>query len=108
MLDDLSTTSYSSTDAVMAELSCDEYVIASHLGLGVGRDAGALNAVREEVRTNLGVDVALADQRGEFIWVLVNESEQVLGALDSRGGVAMCVRDDYLRTLRSEPLRAAG
>ena len=107
-LDDLSATSYSSTDEVMAELNCSEYIVGYHLGLGVESDAEAVDSVQGEVRANLGVDVALADQRGEHIWVLVNESKQVLAALDSRGGVAMCVRDDYFSVIRSEPLRAAG
>ncbi len=105
-LDDLSSTSYTSTDAVMADLNCSEYIITHHVGRGVGSDYGPVVVVRDDVRANLGVDVALADQRGEHIWVLVNESEQVLGALDSRGGVVMCVRDDYFQVIRSEPLRA--
>ena len=90
----------------MADLNCSEYIMTHHVGGGVGGDYGPVVASRDEVRANLGVDVALADQRGEHIWVLVNESEQVLGALDSRGGVAMCVRDDYFRIVRSETLRA--
>jgi hypothetical protein len=94
-LNELEAESYDSTEAVLADLSCSEESITFHLGQGVANETDAIETSDDEVERNLGVSVERAVQQGENIWVLATAAGEVVGALDSRGGIALCLRSDY-------------
>ena len=89
-LSDLEGREYSDVEAVLDDLGCASAIMVTHIGTGASREQEVLEAARVEVRMNTGADVEQARQRGEHIWVFANASSRVLGALDTRGGMAFC------------------
>lgn len=91
-LADLEAKDYPDTDSVMVQLDCSGYSVTFHVGRGVSNEQEAVEASREEGAREMRGVITKAELRGEHIWVLATEADQVIGALDSRGGIALCVQ----------------
>jgi hypothetical protein len=89
-LSDLEDRSYPDLDSMFADLDCASRITVFHVGRGVSSETEAIDLSRDEVERNLSVVIDTAEQRGDNIWVLATEDGQVVGALDSRGGLELC------------------
>jgi hypothetical protein len=89
-LTDLEGQVYTDVNAVLDDLDCTEGIMVSHIGEGATNEQDVIESARDEVRRNIGAEVEQAEQRGQHIWLLATGSDRVLGALDTRGGMAFC------------------
>jgi hypothetical protein len=87
---DLEGQDYTDVDTVVEVLDCASWIMASHIGTGASGEQEVVESARAEVRLNTGADVQQAQQLGEHIWAIATASGRVLGALDTRGGLAFC------------------
>jgi len=90
-LSDLVDRNYPDLNSMFDDLDCASRITVFHVGRGVSSAADAFDLSRDEVESNLSLVIEIAEQRGEHIWVLATEDGQVVGALDSRGGLELCV-----------------
>jgi hypothetical protein len=77
-------------NAVLDDLDCTERIVVFHVGRGTSDEQEVIQSARDDVRRNIGAEVEQAEQRGQHIWLLATGSDRVLGALDTRGGMAFC------------------
>jgi hypothetical protein len=89
-LTDLEGQVYTDVNAVLDDLDCTERIVVFHVGRGTSDEQEVIQSARDDVRRNIGAEVEQAEQRGQHIWLLATGSDRVLGALDTRGGMAFC------------------
>jgi len=92
-LADLEDKIYTDTDSVIDQLECSSVTVTFHIGQGVATEQEAIDVARGMPDRHMTAVIQRAEQRGEYVWVLATEAGQVIGTLDSRGGVALCVQD---------------
>lgn len=89
-LSDLQGQEYTDVNAVLDDLGCASGIMVTHIGRGAADEQEVVESARDELRRNSGAEVEQAQHGGEHIWLLATESGRVLGALDTRGGLAFC------------------
>ena len=92
-LTDLEDRAYLDSDSVIEQLDCSSVIVTFHIGQGVATEQEAIEASGEGGDPEMFAAIEQAKQLGTYLWVLATETGQVIGTVDSRGGITLCVQD---------------